>query len=255
MPHPVYVDPDMWEKIVLNLLSNAFKFTFEGEIAVETRSRPPDGSHAQVTVSDTGIWHPGGRVAAHVRAVSPGRERRRGRSIEGSEVGLALVQELVRTPHGGTIRVRSVASEGSAFTVSIPFSTDHLTADQLGAAPSVPVSPPWQVSPTGRVSPNGVPSAGHAYVEEGSWDGCPTATRMDEIRLRTVALTDDVGDIAAVSGARDRSILLADDNADMRSYLERLRADGISGCEAVTDGEQALAAAGKSNQTWCFPMS
>ena len=37
LPERVYVDPEMWEKIVFNLLSNAFKFTFEGEISVVLR--------------------------------------------------------------------------------------------------------------------------------------------------------------------------------------------------------------------------
>src|SRR5665213_761021 len=52
---PAYVDRDMWEKVVLNLLSNALKFTFEGEIAVSLRA---DGDRVELTVADTGVGVP-----------------------------------------------------------------------------------------------------------------------------------------------------------------------------------------------------
>ena len=54
---PVYVDRDMWEKIVLNLISNAFKFTFEGEISVEVEPSQ-EHSAALLTVRDTGTGIP-----------------------------------------------------------------------------------------------------------------------------------------------------------------------------------------------------
>jgi signal transduction histidine kinase len=91
LPQAVYVDRDMWEKIVLNLMSNAFKFTFKGEVTVETQLSH-DHSGAEITVGDTGTGIPADEVP-HLfeRRV----ENARGRSIEGSGIGLALVQELV----------------------------------------------------------------------------------------------------------------------------------------------------------------
>ena len=101
---PVHLDADLWEKIVLNLLSNAFKYTFDGEIRVETR-RSRDGRSAQLLVSDTGVGIPHDelpRLFERFHRV----EGSRGRSFEGTGIGLALVQELVRL-HDGAVEVAS----------------------------------------------------------------------------------------------------------------------------------------------------
>ena len=63
LPAPVFVDGDMWEKIVLNLLSNAFKYTFAGEIAVSLRA---DGDHVTLTVRDTGAGIPPDELQAMI---------------------------------------------------------------------------------------------------------------------------------------------------------------------------------------------
>ena len=97
LPQAVYVDRDMWEKIVLNLISNAFKFTFEGEIGV--RLEPSlDGSTGKLTILDTGTGIPleeMPRLFERFHRV----EGARGRTQEGTGIGLALVQELVKL-HG-----------------------------------------------------------------------------------------------------------------------------------------------------------
>ena len=129
LPEPVYVDREMWEKIVLNLLSNAFKFTFEGDIAVILR---PDGQAVELAVRDTGIGIPPEeihRVFERFHRV----EDARGRTQEGTGIGLALVQELVEL-HGGSVRVASAVDQGSTFTVSIPTGKAHLPADRIGNA-------------------------------------------------------------------------------------------------------------------------
>ena len=61
----------------------------------------------------------------------------RGRSIEGSGIGLALVQELVKL-HGGTVAVESTVGKGSAFTVDLPFGTRHLPTERLAEAGAEP---------------------------------------------------------------------------------------------------------------------
>jgi signal transduction histidine kinase len=126
---PVYVDRDMWEKAVLNLLSNAFKFTFEGSIHVVLRGRRQD----QLTVRDTGTGIPENevpRVFERFHRVAGARSR----THEGSGIGLALTSELVRL-HGGTITVSSRLGEGSTFVVQVPTGSAHLPQNRLKADP------------------------------------------------------------------------------------------------------------------------
>ena len=122
-----YVDREMWEKIVLNLISNAFKFTFEGKIAVSLREV---GDRIELGVSDTGIGIPDEhlpRIFDRFHRV----EGARARTYEGSGIGLALVQELVKM-HGGEFRVASKVGRGSTFTVSIPAGDAHLPKERVG---------------------------------------------------------------------------------------------------------------------------
>ncbi|MFN5686550.1 sensor histidine kinase, partial [Bradyrhizobium sp.] len=131
LPQPVYVDRDLWEKIVLNLLSNAFKFTFDGGISV-TIGIAADMRHAEFAVHDTGTGIPPDELPhlfERFRRVAGAR----GRSYEGSGIGLALVQELVKL-HGGEITADSELGRGSVFTVRLPFGASHLPPAQLRSA-------------------------------------------------------------------------------------------------------------------------
>ncbi|HEX6625930.1 MAG TPA: HAMP domain-containing sensor histidine kinase, partial [Pyrinomonadaceae bacterium] len=108
LPEPVWVDRELWEKIVLNLLSNAFKFTFDGEIEVSLREA---GGAVQLAVSDTGTGIPAEELPRLFERFHRVKDAR-GRSYEGSGIGLALVQELVKL-HGGAVRVESELDRGS----------------------------------------------------------------------------------------------------------------------------------------------
>src|SRR6185436_20817762 len=123
---PAWIDRDMWEKIVLNLLSNAFKFTLSGRIGVELSESAREFT---LVVSDTGAGIPAESLPNMFQRFHR-VEGTRGRSHEGSGIGLALVQELVRL-HGGTIRVESEPGQGTAFTVEVPKGSRHLPAEQL----------------------------------------------------------------------------------------------------------------------------
>ena len=109
------VDADMWEKIVLNLLSNAFKFTRQGTIAVRLREH---SGGFELTVEDSGCGIPPAelpRIFDRFHRV-PGAPSR---TFEGSGIGLALVREMVRM-HGGDISVESEEGQGTRFRVRIP---------------------------------------------------------------------------------------------------------------------------------------
>ncbi|MFE3636609.1 SpoIIE family protein phosphatase [Streptomyces sp. NPDC059168] len=220
LDEPVYVDRGMWEKVVLNLLSNALKFTFHGAVRVVVGTA---GEHAVVTVTDTGVGVPEAelpRVFERFHRI----ENTRSRSNEGSGIGLALVQELVGL-HGGTIGVESGEGEGTAFTIRLPFGTAHL--------------PPGAVAP--EAGDTVASATADPYVLEAlHWlPGGDPAGAADDPVGRAGASTAGTGP-ARGTGAR---VLLADDNSDMREYLTRILDGAGYQVTAVDDGAEALATA------------
>lgn len=135
----VYVDRSMWEKVVLNLLSNAFKFTFEGEIRVTLCEQ---GQGVELRIADTGI----GIAAEELPRLFQRFHRiegARGRTHEGTGIGLSLVRELVEL-HDGAVQVESEWGKGSTFRVWLPFGAAHLPSDRVripsgGASPQTAV--------------------------------------------------------------------------------------------------------------------
>ena len=125
---PVYADRELWEKIVFNLLSNAFKFTFNGEIEISIGKCDVG---MELAVRDTGTGIPAEELP-HLFERFYRVRNAQARTFEGSGIGLALVQELAKQ-HGGTAKVDSEMGRGSTFTVTIPFGRDHLPADRIGA--------------------------------------------------------------------------------------------------------------------------
>jgi PAS domain S-box-containing protein len=221
---PVYVDREMWEKIVLNLLSNAFKFTFEGEVEV---SLEETDSAVELTVRDTGTGIPPDEIPRLFERFHRVRGAR-GRSYEGSGIGLALVQELAKL-HGGQVRVESEVDRGSRFIVSIPTGKAHLPADRIQA--------------TRSLASTGVRAA--AYIEEASrWlpGGPRTAAAVDEAAIQALEDLRAEGSRALprCDDLSGRRVLLADDNADMRGYVGRLLTQRGFDVEAVADGLAAL---------------
>ncbi|OWQ45416.1 hypothetical protein CDL60_19355 [Roseateles noduli] len=253
-----YVDREMWEKIVLNLLSNAFKFTMRGQVTVRLRQTGREDSRedaddadadadadanadadayaggdpgqAVLEVADTGAGIPADelpKVFERFHRVA-GAE---GRTHEGSGIGLALVQELVRL-HGGRIEASSVHGEGALFRVLIPLGREHLPQERIE-----------------RIERAASTTGARAYVDEAlRW--LPAQEGPREVGSRAAASGRIEGADAAAWPAGDQRfaatfgarVVVADDNADMRAYLRDLLSPYYA-VELAADGLQALEAA------------
>src|SRR5215471_10887234 len=219
LSQPVFVDRAMWEKIVLNLLSNAFKFTFAGEIAV---SLGIAGSMVELRVRDTGVGIAAPELPRLFERFHRVRETR-ARTVEGTGIGLALVHELVKL-HSGSIQVESEPDRGTCFAVRVPLGSGHLPADRISAKRSL--------------APAALGAA--PYVEEAlRWLPGPAPEVGEELPVDRP--TPVIADATNVKETRAR-VLIVDDNADMRDYLTRLLGDRWL-VEALGDGQRALESA------------
>jgi len=214
-PAAAFVDREMWEKIVLNLLSNAFKHTFEGRVTVSL-SKADDT--VRLSVRDTGIGIPAEELPNIFNRFYRVHDART-RSHEGTGIGLALVKDLVSL-QGGQISASSTPGAGTLMTVTIPVGSAHLAAPRLEAAKAL--------------GSTAVSAA--AYINDAlSW------LPAEDPKRDALAISSTDGSGAAQAGPSIFRLLLADDNADMREYLRRLLSANWT-VEAVSDGRRALEA-------------
>jgi signal transduction histidine kinase len=208
-----YVDREMWEKIVFNLLSNALKYTLQGSIEVTLEAV---NAGFCLSVRDSGI----GIAPSEIARVFERFHRIKGtkaRTHEGTGIGLALVDELSRL-HGGSVHVSSELNVGSVFSVTIPEGFAHLPPERVKSHSVRTVTNP----------------AGDQFIEEAlQWAGTADDRSTD------VSLSPANGHATDDPPAR---IILADDNADMRDYVARLLRRRWT-VEAVENGTAALKAA------------
>src|SRR6185312_2440288 len=196
-------DRDMWEKIVLNLLSNALKYTVAGQVSIRVQ---PLEDCFELEVADTGCGIAADdlpRIFDRFAAI----EAPRARTVERTGIGLSLVKERVKL-HGGTIEAQSSLDVGTTITVRIPRGCAHLPEESIAAVDS----------------PSQPEAAAQPYLEEAlGWladDSSPTTP-------------------VPVEGPSPDRILVVDDNAEMRRYLLRLLR-GRWQVETAADGAVAL---------------
>lgn len=185
-----YIDIEKMEKVVHNLLSNAFKFTKSGgEVILNLRA---GRDHCLITVKDTGIGIPSDQIdKVFDRFYQVDSSQTRG--YEGSGLGMALAKELVDLHHG-TISVRSTEGKGSTFTVSLPM--DLPTQKRLQAA-------------------------GNHLGSEGI--GEEASYRSERVLLSDIVTPAENGEQATRAPAPSDHpvILIVEDNPDMRAYIRK----------------------------------
>ncbi len=210
LPEPIYIDKEMWEKIILNLISNAFKFTFEGEISVTLTC---ENNMAKLTIQDSGIGI-ADKELPHLFERFHRIENSRSRTHEGSGIGLALVQELVNL-HGGKIIASSQLGEWTTIDIYVPFGCTHLPPDRIK-------------------EPANLPSThihASAFVEE--------ALRLLPTTHDITYLSQTLENGKSASEFPEAKILVVDDNADMRQYLAQLISQKWT-VNVASNGQEAL---------------
>ncbi|KAJ3354602.1 hypothetical protein HDU83_005053 [Entophlyctis luteolus] len=185
----VFLDEDMWQKIVFNLLGNALKFTLQGHIKCELY-KCTSSQKIKFVVSDTGIGIPPdqiGKVFDQFHRVETNR------NFQGSGIGLSLVSNLLKV-HGGKISVLSNLNEGSSFTVELSVGSDHLPMSQIQKPNEEPDSQMRGVDMTLQPDVSEFADAGDIHSE---------TPPVDEPRGEFL-------------------IFIVDDNIDMRTYLRQI---------------------------------
>jgi signal transduction histidine kinase len=180
---PVYVDRHMWEKIVFNLLSNAFKYTLAGSITVELTA---EDKYAVLRIKDTGVGIPEAELPNMFKRFHRVQQVT-GRTFEGTGIGLSLIKEFVLL-HKGEIDVESELGKGSTFTVRIPLGKEHLPQQRI------------------------------ISIDEDHHEGMLTSSMY--VEEAGTLLVKKENEQAAGDGNGLPLVLVVDDNADMRDHLQ-----------------------------------
>lgn len=220
-----HVDPRMWEKIVVNLVANAVKYTFVGGIDVSLRS---DETGFRLAVADTGV----GIVADELPHVFERFHRVPGataRTREGTGIGLALVHELAAL-HGGTASVTSEPGVGSTFTVALPYGVPDADDDAQALTPSTAArgeAASWEEDTTRPGRAPADPAAGDVLVVDDNADMRAYLARLLGPHW-TVRTTANGAEALAAIAERQPDIVVTDvmmPRVDGFELLRALRSD------------------------------
>jgi signal transduction histidine kinase len=211
----VLADRDKLDKIILNLVFNALKFTPSGG-RVELRAARK-GEHFFLTVTDTGMGI-SEKDLPHVFDRFWQADGSSKRKYQGMGIGLALVKELAQV-QGGEVAVQSQEGKGTIFTVSLPH------------RPSEPAQPPPRTEPEISSEPEG----GRVTSEE--W--LANLYRRAELFPALTPLRESLRPVETSGNGHMPTILVADDEPDMLRFLKSQLSPHYNVLEAV-DGQQAI---------------
>eukprot|EP01117_Protostelium_nocturnum_P012419 TRINITY_DN4587_c0_g1_i1.p1 TRINITY_DN4587_c0_g1~~TRINITY_DN4587_c0_g1_i1.p1 ORF type:complete len:1029 (+),score=323.46 TRINITY_DN4587_c0_g1_i1:208-3087(+) len=199
----ILMDENLWERIVVNLVSNAFKYTLKGSIQIGLRGlKGENGTESiEFSVKDTGCGILKENIP-HLFERFYRVEEANGRSHEGVGIGLSLVDQYVHLMNG-TIRVESELGVGSCFTVTIP----KKNRDAKSIEPTKSSVFTSEFAPKTNLK---ISAGGREIIDE----------KYDENDERPL-------------------ILIVDDNSDMRTYLSGLLKQDYRVIQA-RDGEHAM---------------
>ena len=193
----MYLDQEKIEKVIHNILSNAFKFTKKnGEVILNLKVQ--DNQRAVISVKDSGIGIPDHQLNKIFDRFYQA-DSSQTRDYEGSGIGMALAKELVELHHG-TISVESKEGKGSTFTVRLPLSQEYLRKEEMVDSGELKKT---------RIS--------NEIISEDS-------------RIETTREKETVSESQPV-------LLIVEDNTDMRNYIRKTLAGSYQIIEAVNGKE------------------
>ncbi|GAA5948632.1 hypothetical protein JCM21900_005196 [Sporobolomyces salmonicolor] len=217
---PIYLSPDLWEKVIMNLCGNALKYCRSGEIKVTLKSTRGE---AVLSVSDTGVGIPQDELGKIFDRFH--RIERDSRMATGTGIGLALTLELVKLI-GGQLEVESELGKGSTFTVRLQRGYSHLPIEQVDHTPEDPAV--LAVSQQGRNLTMVEEAAAFRYdtVDESPLSSASSSASTSAMSEHGTSSGSGSGEdylgSADVLSLKNRTIVLVDDSRDLRTYIGTL---------------------------------
>lgn len=217
----IYFDADAFEKVIVNLISNALKSMPKGG-DIYVRLNSVDDQHLQLSIRDTGCGIPADTLPK-IFEMFYSHHSDNAAWPQGVGVGLSLVKKLL-TQHGADIEVSSIEAKGTTFTVTLRRGFAHFSAD---------ITVDCQVNTEGNSSINTVNLA-----------------QLEDETGRSVIDNTKIDNTKALSGFEQKNphnvsrkrVLLVEDNAEMRAYIRKHLAKDFDLLEAA-NGQDALALA------------
>ncbi|MEO7489851.1 MAG: substrate-binding domain-containing protein [Ferruginibacter sp.] len=177
----IWFDTTMLDKVLFNLLSNAFKFTSDNASINITIDKTPDGNNALIKVEDTGIGMTAEDAVHAFELFYQGHTA----TFKGTGIGLSLSKELINLHHGN-ITVKSEKGKGTTFEISLPVGTAHLQEEEMLSKE---------------------PSLIHTYED----------IKIYTNDIEPVVLQKDTEAFTQ----KEYSVLIIEDNNDLRTFLSR----------------------------------